>query len=105
MDPDALPHQLGQDLPEALGEAEVADDLPDALLLLAAQDLLAGQRLRLLQGVLLGEVDDVDRCVAIGQDGGDRVRSEERRVGKGGRWRGWGGPCREGGRVGSTVMR
>jgi hypothetical protein len=45
---DPVPHQPGQRPAEALGEAEVADQLGDPVLLLAGADVHAHQRLRLL---------------------------------------------------------
>ncbi len=58
---DAVPDQPGQRPAEALGEAEVADQLGDRVLLLATADVDAHQRLRLLDRRGLGEVHDVDR--------------------------------------------
>jgi hypothetical protein len=61
VDADAVADQPRQRLAEAGGEAEVADRLGDRVLLLAGADVDAHERLRLLDGRGLGEVDDVDR--------------------------------------------
>ena len=59
--PDAVPDQPGQRLAEAGREPEPADQLGDRVLLRAAADVDAHQRLRLLDRRRLGEVHDVDR--------------------------------------------
>jgi hypothetical protein len=85
VDADAAAHELGQRLAEAGGEAEPADAGRDGVLVLAGDRPHRQQRLGLLQGSCLGEVDDVDRRLLSGEqlldrlvDRGERPRVAER---------------------------
>ncbi len=64
---DAVTDQAGQRLAEPGGEPEVADELGDPVLLGAGADVDAHQRLSPLDRGLLGEVHDVDRRLAAGE--------------------------------------
>ena len=58
---DPVPHVAGEIAAELGGEAEVADQVGDLVLLLARAHVDAHQRLRPLHGLRLREVHDVDR--------------------------------------------
>ena len=64
---DAVPHQPGQRLAEAGGEAEVPDHFRDRVLFLAAGHVRRHERLRLLKRGRLGEVHHVDRRLVGGE--------------------------------------
>ncbi len=82
VDADAATQQPRQGLAVGGGEAEVADLGDDPLLGLVVDDLQAGQRLRAFGGLALGEVDDVDRRLAVLQQVLDRLVHRRVHVGE-----------------------
>ena len=77
---DAVPYVTGEVLAELGGEAEVADQLGDLVLLLARAHVDAHQRLRPLDGLRLGEVHDVDRGLLGGQQFGEGLGQRREHV-------------------------
>jgi hypothetical protein len=70
---DAVAHVAGQVAPEARPEPEVADGVGDRVLLLTGAHVRAHERLGPLDGGGLGEVDDVHRRPAGGEQLLDRL--------------------------------
>jgi hypothetical protein len=87
VDADAVPHQARQRRPEPGGEAEVAERLGDAVLVLAAAHVDAHQRLRLLDRRGLRGVDDVHRRLVGLEQLGERLVQRRHGVGEGQRHR------------------
>ena len=68
VDTDSLTQKLREVFAERRGEAEACELRGNGLLLLCGDDLRQGsQRLRALRSLALGEVDDVDGRLAIGE--------------------------------------
>ena len=73
MHADAVPHQLREGLPESAGDPEVTDQLADLLAFGGGQDFPTQQGLCLLECLLLCEMHDVHRRIALLEDARDRV--------------------------------